>query len=176
MYSKSAWGGPTDPFILTVFPNVTIEGDADPIVSLIIFEWRDEQFIGVPRNDGTRQKDYICNPQAVEGGFCNETDIGEWILADNATEKSANLILTKAVHLKDSSPIHYDITKTGYYCVGAFSYTDNDFVGVVEFREAYGELPATQIPKLPFYGGITILYAVVAVYVDLGTTSSGERH
>ena len=38
-------------------------------------------------------------------------------------------------------------------------------MGAVEFREAYGELPATQIPKLPFYGGITILYAVVAVYV-----------
>lgn len=38
-------------------------------------------------------------------------------------------------------------------------------MGVVEFREAYGELPATQIPKLPFYGGITIVYALVAVYV-----------
>lgn len=38
-------------------------------------------------------------------------------------------------------------------------------MGVIEFREAYGELPATQIPKLPFYGGITILYAVVVVYV-----------
>ena len=36
---------------------------------------------------------------------------------------------------------------------------------MVEFREAYGELPASQIPKLPFYGGITILYAVIVVYV-----------
>jgi hypothetical protein len=46
MYSRSAWGGPTDPFILTVFPNVTVEGDADPIVSLVIFEWKDEGLIG----------------------------------------------------------------------------------------------------------------------------------
>lgn len=43
-------------------------------------------------------------------------------------------------------------------------YTANDYTAVVEFRNAYGELPATQIPKLPFYGGITILYALVAVF------------
>lgn len=43
-------------------------------------------------------------------------------------------------------------------------YTANDYKAVVEFRNAYGELPATQIPKLPFYGGITILYALVAVF------------
>lgn len=35
---------------------------------------------------------------------------------------------------------------------------------MVEFRNAYGELPGTQIPKLPFYGGITILYFFVAVF------------
>lgn len=46
MYSKSAWGGPVDPFILAVFPNDTIKADEDPIVSLIIFEWRDQGFIG----------------------------------------------------------------------------------------------------------------------------------
>lgn len=34
----------------------------------------------------------------------------------------------------------------------------------MEFRNAYGELPGTQIPKLPFYGGITILYFFVAVF------------
>lgn len=39
-----------------------------------------------------------------------------------------------------------------------------DYSAVVEFRNAYGELPAAQIPKLPFYGGITILYFFVAVF------------
>jgi hypothetical protein len=38
------------------------------------------------------------------------------------------------------------------------------YSAVVEFRNAYGELPATQIPKLPFYGAITILYALIGVY------------
>lgn len=69
------------------------------------------------------------------------------------------------MHVKTAAPINYPIKKTGYYCVAAFGFPDGDFKGVVEFREAYGELPATQIPKLPFYGGITILYAVVVVYV-----------
>lgn len=47
MYSRATWGGPVDPFILTVFPNDTIKGDEDPVVSLIIFEWKDQDLIGV---------------------------------------------------------------------------------------------------------------------------------
>jgi hypothetical protein len=50
MYSKAAWGGPVDPFILTVFPNDTLKADEDPIVSLIIFEWKDQELIGASPN------------------------------------------------------------------------------------------------------------------------------
>lgn len=50
MYSRSDWGGPIEPFILTTFPNQTVEGDDDPIVSLVIFEWKDQDLIGVPSN------------------------------------------------------------------------------------------------------------------------------
>lgn len=39
------------------------------------------------------------------------------------------------------------------------------YTATVEFRNAYGELPAAQIAKLPFYGGITLVYAVIAWYV-----------
>ncbi|KAK8066103.1 hypothetical protein PG997_012850 [Apiospora hydei] len=164
MYNKKTWGGPTDPFILTKFLGDPIDGDADPIVSLVVFEWKDDQFVGLPIEGDPYNKEYICNEQAIKKGYCNETDAGEFILAANATEKSTNLILTQAVHLKDAKPINYPITKTGYYCVGAIPYNIDNFAAAVEFREAYGELPATQIPKLPFYGGITILYAVVAVF------------
>ncbi|CAJ2506059.1 Uu.00g001890.m01.CDS01 [Anthostomella pinea] len=164
MYSKSDWGGPEDPVILTVFPNVTVEGDDDPIVSLVIFEWKDEDLIGVYPDPDAYQKGLICDPDNVASGLCDESNLGEWILAANATGKSTNLILTQAMHLKSSLPINYPIKKTGYYCVAAFGYNTDEFMGVVEFREAYGELPATQIPKLPFYGGITILYAVVVVF------------
>jgi hypothetical protein len=68
------------------------------------------------------------------------------------------------VHLKQKpQPINYPIKKTGYYCVGTSAFTDNDYTAIVEFRNAYGELPASQIPKLPFYGGLAIAYAVVGV-------------
>lgn len=39
-----------------------------------------------------------------------------------------------------------------------------EYTAVVEFRNAYGELPAAQIAKLPFYGGLTIVYAVVGAF------------
>ncbi|KAI1082380.1 lung seven transmembrane receptor-domain-containing protein [Whalleya microplaca] len=164
MYSKSAWGGAVEPYISIIFPNRTIEGDEDPIVSLIIFEWKDQELVGVYPKSDSLQKELICDDENVKSGLCNETDLGEWILSPNATEQSGNLIMTKAVHLKSTAPFDYPIKKTGYFCVAAYPFTAKDFMGVVEFREAYGELPATQVPKLPFYGGITILYAVVAVF------------
>lgn len=85
-------------------------------------------------------------------------------MSANATDKSKNLIFTEAIHLKASSPIKYDIKNTGYYCVLMDKYTASNYEAVVEFRNAYGELPATQIPKLPFFGGITLLYFFVVAY------------
>ncbi|KFA63549.1 hypothetical protein S40285_00398 [Stachybotrys chlorohalonatus IBT 40285] len=163
MYGKTSWGGPVEPFILVKFLNTTHPAD-DPIASLVIFEWRDRDFIGVPDPNAPGDRFGICNKDFVRKGLCNETNIGEFIVAPNATDKSNALILTKAVHLKEAAPIHYPIKKTGYYCIVTDVFTANEYNAVAEFRNAYGELPATQIPKLPFYGGITILYALVAVF------------
>lgn len=47
MYSRKAWGGSIDPFILTTFVKPDGLGlDGDPLVSLVIFEWGDEDLIG----------------------------------------------------------------------------------------------------------------------------------
>ena len=46
MYSRNAWGGAVDPYILTTF----IRSDkimGDPIVSVVIYEWKDESLIGI---------------------------------------------------------------------------------------------------------------------------------
>lgn len=56
-----------DPFILTKFIQATPEGDADPIVSLVIFEWKDEDLVGVwPSEDapkvGTNARSLRENP------------------------------------------------------------------------------------------------------------------
>ena len=53
MYSRSSWGGPVDPFILIKFippPDGPQEGD--PTVSLVVFEWKDRDLIGIADADG----------------------------------------------------------------------------------------------------------------------------
>lgn len=95
--------------------------------------------------------------------LCKGEEIGSFILSQNATEKSINPIVSKAIHLKDPAPIDYSVKRTGYYCVATYAFSDKDYKAVVEFRNSYGELPAAQIAKLPFYGGLTIVYAVVGV-------------
>lgn len=175
MYSKSSWGGPVDPFILVKFTDVGKDmGGDDPIVSLLIFDWMDSDYIGVLK-PGSERKNGICEQALVDSGDCNKTDIGKFIVDPVATDKSHNVILTKAMHLKDSAPIKYPITKTGYFCVVTEQFSATEYEAIVEFRNAFGELPATQIPKLPFYGGITIAYALVLVYVlpGAGVTDRG---
>ncbi|KAF9875643.1 hypothetical protein CkaCkLH20_07024 [Colletotrichum karsti] len=164
MYSRTAWGGPVDPYINVMFLPKQAPADQDPTVSLVIFEWRDEELIGVRETPDSEHKIGICQDQFVKKGFCNETDIGKFIIDPEATTKSKNMIDTKAIRLKEPQATKYMIRKTGYYCVLTDRFTADEYTAVVEFRNAYGELPATQIPKLPFYGGITILYALVAVF------------
>ncbi|KAM4055374.1 lung seven transmembrane receptor domain-containing protein [Hirsutella rhossiliensis] len=164
MYSRTTWGGPVDPFILVKFLNSSIAPDSDPVASLIIFEWRDKDLVGVPDPNFPGMQLELCHDESVQNGRCNSTDLGQFILAPNATEKSNAVILTKAIHLNDPAPVKYAIKKTGYYCVITDVFTAETYGLVTEFRNAYGELLATQIPKLPFYGGMTILYALVCVF------------
>ncbi|KAL9106565.1 MAG: hypothetical protein Q9227_008411 [Pyrenula ochraceoflavens] len=161
MYSKKSWGGSTDPFILLKFNKDTSEGDTDPLVGLVIFEWKDEHLIGRYR-DGTDKLETICDRESVDAGLCEENDLGSFILSPNATE-SKNPIIAQAVHLKDPPAINYPVRQTGFYCVSTFA-QNVKYEAVVEWRNAFGELPAAQIPKLPFYGGLTITYAVLGAF------------
>jgi hypothetical protein len=117
------------------------------------------------------QPEYICDTEAINNKWCTSNQTGEYILAANATERSKSEIVSKAVHLKDPGPpINYGIKKTGYYCISTSAFSPADslkYEVIVEFRNAFGELQAAQIAKLPFYGGITILYALVGAYESL---------
>jgi hypothetical protein len=46
MYSRKSWGGQVDPYILVKFRKSPVEGNVDPLVSLVMFEWNDEDLIG----------------------------------------------------------------------------------------------------------------------------------
>ncbi|KAH9828923.1 Membrane protein PTM1 [Teratosphaeria destructans] len=144
MYSRKAWGGNVDPFILTKFrqpsppPPLRTPADGDdPVVS------------------------------AVDAAACTDEQRGEFVLAANATDRSRNAILTQAVHLHNPPAIRYPVKKTGYYCVVTNPYSahpDTDqYTAITEFRNAFGDLPAAQIAKLPFYAAFTIIYAFLAL-------------
>lgn len=105
---------------------------------------------------------YICNQENVNAGYCDGAALGEFILADNATKASKSEIITQAIHLKDPKAVRYPVQRTGYYCI--LTSGSVDYKAVAEFRNAYGELPAAQIAKLPFYGGLTIVYAVITIF------------
>ncbi|CCT71400.1 related to PTM1-member of the major facilitator superfamily [Fusarium fujikuroi] len=164
MYSKTSWGGPVDPFILVKFLNTSNSDVKDPIASLVIFEWKDRNLVGIPDPNTPGNRLGVCGDDFVKQGYCNKTDIGKFILHPDVDKKSSSVVLTKAVHLNDAAPINYAIKKTGYYCVLTDVVNTKKYDLVVEYRNAYGELEATQIPKLPFYGGMSILYALLAAY------------
>ncbi|KAL8680396.1 MAG: hypothetical protein Q9186_003425 [Xanthomendoza sp. 1 TL-2023] len=164
MYSKKGWGGDTDPFILTTFEKAPAPNDQDAFVSLVVFEFRDEDLIGVWPSPDAPEKEYICTQANIDKKYCNSTELGHFILSPNASD-SRNQILSTKINLKDPQAPKYDVQKTGYYCVGSSPFSDGaKYKGKVEFRNAYGRLPAAQIAKLPFYAGITIAYAVIGIF------------
>lgn len=52
MYGKKTWGGPVDPFILVKYLNADKDKGSDPISSLLIFEWKDLDLVGIPDPNG----------------------------------------------------------------------------------------------------------------------------
>lgn len=48
MYDRKTWGGASEPHILVKWlPTTQDSKDPDPIASMIIFEWRDYDLVGV---------------------------------------------------------------------------------------------------------------------------------
>ncbi|KAF3153339.1 hypothetical protein TWF751_004582 [Orbilia oligospora] len=172
MYGPGAWGGKVAPYILVKFagdkpetPEEEKDFD-DWAVSLLIFEYKDEHLIGVEGRDEKGEVTPIvtCSDEAIKNKYCKQSQLGQFILDPKANKTAQTQMLTTTVKLKGGQPIKYDIKKTGFYCVATWGYAARHYTGVVEFRNAYGELPASQIPKLPFYGGITIIYALIGVF------------
>ncbi|KAF2859992.1 integral membrane protein Ptm1 [Piedraia hortae CBS 480.64] len=164
MYSRRAWGGRIDPFILTKFtapPAAGIPKEQDPVVSMLIFEWGDRNSIQLDDLGNAM----LCDKHAVDTKLCSDKELGNFILAENATEASRNEMLTQPIHLKSPPAVRYAVQKTGYYCIVTSPFEDPnlEFKAVAEFRNSFGELPAAQIPKLPFYAASMMVYTFLAV-------------
>jgi PTM1-like, N-terminal domain/GOST, seven transmembrane domain len=95
----------------------------------------------------------------VQLDLCTEDHYGEFLVGNSSAEGS---IFTRAIDLAHPIPYKYYVQNTAYYCVATVGMGDHvKYSAVVEWRNAFGELNAAEYPKLPFYGALAIVYALI---------------
>ena len=169
MYSKRDWGGPGESFIKVDLQSFAY---ADPStdkasVSLVVFEYQDIDGLGI-YDENLGRKIYICTSGMVSDGLCEKSQLNQFIVDENYTSYSQ----IKTVKLTElgTNDFSYKVANTGYYCVAAYEpdFTDkeNTFKLLLNFHNAFGSLPASEIPLLPLYGLLAVIYAVcICVYL-----------
>jgi hypothetical protein len=95
----------------------------------------------------------------VERGLCTQEHYGEFLVSNSSQPGS---VFTRAVDLNNPTPYKYYVKDTNYYCVATIAMSEDiHYNAVVEWRNAFGELNAAEYPKLPFYGALSIVYALI---------------
>ncbi|EGV65851.1 Membrane protein ptm1 [Yamadazyma tenuis] len=169
MYSKHDWGGSYKPQInlkLSRFgkdkykknKKISEQPHTEDIkMTYIIFEYQDFHSIGYHFDDG--QVKYICDDTAINSlGICDQKQKGKFIINNNSTK---NTILTNQLTHLGQANFSYPINETGFYCVSTFVEDETiKYNGIINFQNAFGQLSASEIPKLPAYGILTLLYAI----------------
>lgn len=159
MYSKKDWGGDGDAYIdVALTPEKT---DKNGWVAVVIFEYRDVDLLGagVP---GDKNPKYVCDEGAIASNMCKKEQLGEFIISPSVNKTSYAEMLTKKVGIQKPQAVRYNLKKSGFYCVSTVASSRHlKFKGAALFHNAFGELSASQIPKLPFYGGMALAYALI---------------
>lgn len=168
MYSKKDWGGSINPYIEIVMKQL---GDAveksdennnnaeheKTRVSFALFEYRDLDHLGKLYSKSGRKK-YVCDDVAVSAGLCEAESLGTFLYEGdlvNTTVRVGTLDQLGAANLS------YPILKTGYYCLSTFSPSQNSkYKGTIDFQNAFGQLSASEVPKLSAYSILTVAYAI----------------
>lgn len=161
IYSKQDWGGSKDSFIdLALKPE---SSNDDGWIAIVIYEYRNVEMLGIKTSNANNKK-YICDDAAVESQLCDKDQIGTFIVDEESGKPYASIV-TKKIDLKDPEAVNYPIQKSGYYCVSTYPSSSNiKYNGVVVYQNAFGNLPASQIPKLPFFGGAALAYFLVLLF------------
>lgn len=117
---------------------------------------------------------------AVQHGLCKSDQLGLFIVDESMgptyTIKQKQFDFQNGSN--ESAVFTYNVTSSGYYCVGATSLSvgsevtqaeKSHFSGHVDFHNKFhGNLPASEYPKLNFYGVMTLVYLVVgAMWITL---------
>ncbi|KAI0697538.1 lung seven transmembrane receptor-domain-containing protein [Cytidiella melzeri] len=109
------WGGKN------TYINVTFGSSSQGQLSMVIYEWRDMQYLGKVTSmvdDLLPQKTYVCTSDAVRGGFCDNSQLGHFII-DLPQDLSMNQtsFWTARVGFGDgsSAPSSGEISSNGFW-------------------------------------------------------------
>ncbi|KAI8589609.1 lung seven transmembrane receptor-domain-containing protein [Geranomyces variabilis] len=144
----------------TISPDFSSVQSTGPI-AFLLFDYERDNFAVSPFESWPT----ICGDgNTIDTGRCAEADRGTFII-DRTKAPSAYNVAVNVSSLGSSKPVAYDITRTGFYCLVALSQSDkyNSVEVAVTVQNPYGLLPATDYPKLPFYGILSIVYLIVGV-------------
>ncbi|GMM38399.1 Ptm1 protein [Saccharomycopsis crataegensis] len=180
MYNRKDWAGNVQPYIsvnLLSFDgkkmdlNNPSDQPDDIDLSLVIFEYKDIDYLGSTYtydNDLSSAtasgKKYICDEAAIQNNLCSTSSLGEFIISPEAKNHSSSELLTFNLKQFGRYNTTYPLKNTGYYCISTYSTSHKDYEVIANFRNSFGNLNASEIPKLPLYGGLTILYLVTFFY------------
>ncbi|KAF9328962.1 hypothetical protein BG006_007923 [Podila minutissima] len=134
---------------------------------VVIFEWNDKGLIG-KRDNETGETLYICDTQALKAQLCNEADMGKVIIDTSVASSVQSQVLDFSVEEDQGNQFfYYPIHKTGFYCVKAWPVMVNQketiYEGHIRFNNHHGALAGSDYPKLPFYGALSLTYAVIGI-------------
>ena len=140
-------------------------------VTTLVYEIQELVKIGRPASEASLNKLFLCTPEAVQDKLCTDKDLGLYLIAE-PTLSGASIQqqrLDFGESLRNQTTFSHKVNITGFYCVSVEPYglkmgTSEAFRGHVEFVSSFhGQLPASEHPKLYFYGWLTLIYLVVTI-------------
>ncbi|KAF7793387.1 hypothetical protein EIP86_004499 [Pleurotus ostreatoroseus] len=70
------WGGKN------TFINVTFDASSQGQLAMVVYEWKDMPYLGKITNEDSTlpQRTYVCTSDAVRGGYCDNSQLGRFII------------------------------------------------------------------------------------------------
>ncbi|KAI8337374.1 lung seven transmembrane receptor-domain-containing protein [Choanephora cucurbitarum] len=163
VWSKEAIPGGSQPYV-----KVSVGGESLGKVSMLIYEWNDFDKLGV-YDKQLKETVYVCDQSAVSHKLCKSSEIGQFLTNVPSDQVNSTSIFTPTFEMggNNTEMALYKINYTGYYCVAlvpAGNSNSTRFEAWVEWRFPYGELPATDYPKLLLYGALACVYTAVGIF------------
>lgn len=164
MYAKSLATGQVDPYIEILFAESAVGQ-----IALAIFPYSLVDLMGSPLSEPLIGRRYICDETAIQDKLCLEAEAGTFIV--HRELPGSEKITSQVIKFPSMAPLQYRINSTDYYCVvtSPFVLDSNlaqktTYDGVIEWHSASGGwLPASEYPKMPFYGALGIVYILLGL-------------